>query len=36
MALAKFIESNQKYEFHLLKLHLDDCSMKDQEFDAIL
>ena len=35
-ALAKFIQNNRKAEHHILKIHLDDCSMKDQMFAAIL
>ena len=36
MALGKFIENNTKADTHILKIHLDDCSMKDQEFNNIL
>jgi len=35
-ALAKFLENNGKVECHILKIHLDDCSMKDLEFNTIL
>ena len=36
MALSKFIENNTRADMHILQLHLDDCSMKDQEFNNIL
>ena len=35
-ALAKFLANNTKLEHQVLKLHLDDCSMKDLEFHTIL
>ena len=35
-ALAKFIENNREVDHHILQLHLDDCSMKDVEFNTIL
>jgi hypothetical protein len=35
-ALTKFIENNKNIQYHIINLHLDDCCMKDVEFNIIL
>lgn len=35
-AFAKMIQNNVEEQNHLLSIHLDDCSMKDEEFAVIL
>lgn len=35
-AIATMIEQNPEAQNHLLSIHLDDCSMKDPEFELIL
>ena len=36
VALGEYIRLNKRQDHHILKLHLDDCSMKDEEFAVIL